>query len=65
MAVVYMNGTDDNITPMFMSEELYKAASTQNKNLLKIEGGSHNDLPAFDAYRTAYLELIAALAGDE
>ena len=59
--LLIMNGTEDNITPMFMSEELYEAASTQTRELLKIQGGNHNDLPGFEEYREAYLWLIEAL----
>lgn len=62
--LLIMIGTEDNITPMFMSEELYEAASTQTRELLKIEGGNHNDLPGFEEYREAYLRLIDALGSD-
>ncbi len=56
--LLIMNGTEDNITPMFMSEELYEVALSNKKHLIKINGGNHNDLPGFEEYVDAYRELI-------
>ena len=57
-------GGEDFLTPADMAEELHAAAETaRSRKLVLIEEGSHPDLHEFDAYRDAYRELVAAVAG--
>lgn len=51
-------GTNDMITPMWMAEELYEASASPEKDLVKIAGGTHNDLPSFSIYRTRLKEFL-------
>jgi len=48
--LLIMGGTEDNITPFEMAEELHEASASSQKTLVPIEGGNHNDLPYFDDY---------------
>lgn len=53
-------GTNDMITPMWMAEELYEASASAEKDLVKIAGGTHNDLPTFAIYQTRLKEFLTA-----
>ncbi|WP_340103718.1 alpha/beta hydrolase [Rhodohalobacter sp. 8-1] len=48
--LLIIGGTEDNITPFDMAEELYNESASSDKGLITIEGGNHNDLPYFDNY---------------
>ncbi len=50
MPLLIITGDEDEITPVRMSEELYKASASDSKKLVILEGGGHNDLPDFDLY---------------
>jgi len=50
LPLLIMGGSDDNVTPFEMAEELYEASASSSKEIIKIEGGNHNDLPYFDRY---------------
>lgn len=56
--LLIIGGTEDNITPYEMAEELYEASASPQKDLVPIEGGNHNDLPYFDAYSKSIKEFI-------
>lgn len=48
--LLIIGGSDDDITPFSMSEELLAASASTQKDLVKIDGGTHNDLPYFENY---------------
>lgn len=48
--LLILGGSDDDITPFFMAEELHAVSASPRKNLVEIEGGTHNDLPYFETY---------------
>ncbi len=56
--LLIFSGTNDMITPMWMSEELYEASASPEKNLVKIAGGTHNDLPTFAIFQTRLKEFL-------
>ena len=56
--LLVIGGTEDNITPFEMAEDLYKASASSDKKLVSIEGGNHNDLPYFGNYATSIEEFI-------
>jgi len=51
--LLIFTGTNDIITPTWMAEELYEASASDQKNLVKIAGGTHNDLPTFSIYQSS------------
>ncbi len=56
---LFVHGTDDNIVPTHMSQQLYDAARAPKK-LIIVPGGTHHNLSsvAFDDYRSAIGELF-------
>lgn len=56
--LLVMGGTDDNITPFEMAEELHSKAASTQKSLIPIEGGNHNDLPYFEEYSNSIREFL-------
>jgi len=52
-------GSNDIITPYWMAEDLYDASASTDKQLVKIAGGTHNDLPSFEIYRTRLKEFFS------
>lgn len=46
-------GEEDKITPSQMAEKLYQTSVSQNRNLLIIKKGGHNDLPQKNIYQKA------------
>lgn len=56
--LLIIGGTEDNITPFEMAEELYEASASSEKELVSIDGGNHNDLPYFDQYESAIEEFL-------
>jgi hypothetical protein len=56
--LLIMGGTDDNVTPFKMAEELFEASASSDKKLIEIEGGGHNDLPYFDTYVSGINQFI-------
>jgi fermentation-respiration switch protein FrsA (DUF1100 family) len=56
--LLIIGGTDDNITPFEMAEELYEESASADKTLKSIDGGAHNDLPYFDEYAIAIQTFI-------
>ncbi|MEL6555480.1 MAG: alpha/beta hydrolase [Cyanobacteria bacterium J06621_11] len=61
MPLLFMHGTADKIVPSYMSQQLHQAATqTIKKNLLLIESGDHNNLPAIggDQYANTIRSFI-------
>lgn len=56
--LLIMGGSNDEITPFRMAEELYEASSSSDKKLIRITGGSHNDLPKSVEYRRALADYF-------
>ena len=50
-------GSEDNITPKELAEELYERATVEEKRLEILEDGDHNDLPQRDDYRRIIREF--------
>jgi fermentation-respiration switch protein FrsA (DUF1100 family) len=44
------HGTDDEIIPFDHSRRLFQAATTEVKEFVPIQGGTHNELPPLDYY---------------
>lgn len=56
--LLIMGGSNDEITPFSMAEELYETSASADKKLVRITGGSHNDLPKSVEYRRALAEFF-------
>ena len=56
--LLILGGTNDDITPFSMAEELYEKSSSIHKQLVKIENGNHNNLPVYPEYRETIVEFI-------
>jgi fermentation-respiration switch protein FrsA (DUF1100 family) len=56
--LLIMGGTNDEVTPIRMAEELYELSGSAQKRLVKISGGGHNNLPNTSGYRQALREFI-------
>lgn len=56
--LLILGGTNDDVTPIRMAEELYGLSASTQKRLVKISGGGHNNLPNTSAYRQALREFI-------
>ena len=55
--LLLITGNNDEITPARMAEKLEKHSASQQKSLVIIEGGSHNNLPVYQEYRQALLKF--------
>jgi alpha-beta hydrolase superfamily lysophospholipase len=58
--LLIIHGTSDNIVPHTMADELYAAAASRDKRLLKIEGATHSGASRMGGavYRNAVLGLV-------
>lgn len=56
--LLIMGGSDDEITPFNMAEELDLLSISSQKRLVKINGGTHNNLPIFMTYKMALEEFL-------
>lgn len=56
--LLIMGGERDEITPFTMAEKLYKRSASDQKELVKIERGTHNDLPHSPQYRSALHQFL-------
>jgi uncharacterized protein len=56
--LLILGGNSDDITPFSMAEALYKKSASVSKELVKIDGGNHNNLPVYPVYREKLLEFI-------
>ncbi len=48
--ITIYHGTDDGVVPYKSGKKLYESISLQNKKMITIEGGGHNDLIQFNQY---------------
>ena len=55
--LLILSGTGDDVTPIRMAEELYEVSGSYQKNLVRISGGGHNNLPETASYRRALGEF--------
>jgi uncharacterized protein len=58
--LLVMHGTADNVVPHTMADELFAAAGSSEKRLVKIEGGTHSgsSRTGGTAYRDAVLDFV-------
>ncbi len=56
--LLIMGGSADEITPFTMAEKLEEVSGSSQKRLVKITGGTHNDLPTFMSYRIALEQFL-------
>jgi len=59
--LLIIGGTNDDVTPFSMAEDVYNASSSGSKKLVEIEGGTHNDLPEFSLYREELKSFVEGL----
>lgn len=59
--LLIIGGNSDDVTPFSMAEEVYEASVSASKQLVEIEGGTHNDLPTFSKYRSELKSFIERL----
>ncbi|MCC5914998.1 MAG: alpha/beta hydrolase [Balneolaceae bacterium] len=55
-------GTADEVTPFEMAEKLYRESASASKKLVKVEGGTHNDLPLYSYYRDSVRDFIEQIS---
>jgi len=53
LPLLLLAGTDDQVTPPEMADKLYEVSVSQEKRLVLIPGGGHNDLPQKKEYAEA------------
>jgi hypothetical protein len=51
---LFLVGSNDPITPPELSEKLHRESAADDKQLVEVEGGDHNGLYEYEAYRDAY-----------
>lgn len=56
--LLIISGTADDVTPPAMAHELFEQSASPQKELLEIQGGSHNNLPNFNEYRSVLRRFI-------
>jgi len=56
--LLIIGGTYDDITPLWMAEEIYEASASRDKEIVKIAGGSHNDLAQFSIYQSEIRDFL-------
>jgi fermentation-respiration switch protein FrsA (DUF1100 family) len=58
--LLVLHGTADGVVPHTMADELYSAAGSQEKTLVKIDGGTHSGSSRTGgaAYRDAVLDFV-------
>ncbi|EPG73927.1 putative lysophospholipase [Leptospira fainei serovar Hurstbridge str. BUT 6] len=59
--IYIFHGTEDEIIPFAQGNDLYRTAMEGGKKikLIRIEGGSHNDLPFFSEYKRELKRILA------
>ncbi len=65
MPLLIITGDDDQITPSRMARELFDESPSQQKKILKIKNGGHNNLPKKREYRSALADFIEGLSSAE
>ncbi|MBP3191307.1 alpha/beta hydrolase [Natronogracilivirgula saccharolytica] len=63
--LLLIGSENDPITPFRMAESLYDASVSEQKKLINISNGGHNDLPQFSEYRDALEAFYLEHAGLE
>ena len=59
--LLILHGTEDNVVPHTMADELYQRAGSRDKRIVKIEGGSHSGARGgSETFRTAVLNFVEA-----
>ena len=58
--LLILHGTEDNVVPHTMADELYRQAGSPVKRLVKIEGGTHSGARGGSEGRAAILEFVRA-----
>lgn len=56
--LLIFGGTEDSITSFKMAETLHEASISKQKELVIIEGGSHNDLPTYSRYFDGLIDFL-------
>lgn len=56
--LLIMGGSADEVTPFNMAEELELQSVSPQKRLVKINGGTHNNLPSFMTYKMALEDFL-------
>ena len=56
--ITIIHGTSDNVVPYASAEKLKMVAPSDQTTFISIEGGNHNDLVGFEAYRYAIDDLL-------
>ncbi len=56
--ITIFHGTDDTIVPYTSGKKLYDAIPHQNRKLITIDGGEHNNLAAYEAYHKGLLTAL-------
>lgn len=59
--LLILGGSDDDITPFDMAQELYSISISAEKSIVEIDGGTHNDLPLFESYQSALREFYTSI----
>ncbi|REL37716.1 alpha/beta fold hydrolase [Rhodohalobacter sp. SW132] len=62
--LLIFTGSNDMITQSWMADEIYEASASDQKDLVKIAGGTHNDLPSFSIYQTRLREFLTGENND-
>ncbi len=62
--LLIVSGINDKITPVGMAEKLYETAQVNNKKLVLIENGEHNNLPLTPKYRNAINDFYDEFIGN-
>ncbi|CAN5285247.1 alpha/beta fold hydrolase [soil metagenome] len=56
--LLIIGGSNDEITAFWMAEALYEASASTDKDLLKIAGGTHNDLTTYAIFQARLREFL-------
>ncbi len=54
----FIHGTEDNVIDYDFGKALYEASASEDKKFFTVEGGYHNDLPAYPEYFEALDEIL-------
>lgn len=56
--ITIFHGTDDQVVPFESGKKLFETIRNENKKMIVIEGGAHNNLSAFEAYQNNIDEIL-------
>lgn len=56
--MLIISGTNDDVTPIKMAEELYEKSASEQKKLVRISGGGHNNLSTYSLFSRSLEEFI-------